>query len=314
VTEPVDEEPEIATREAAPDFSQFGGGVAFAEALEEISATPEAAVPPVEPTPVVEAEPPIYEAPVIEPEVSASSALEIETTPEMPTPSPVVEPPLSSEPVFIEDHAAPEHTHDHEHGPEHGHEHPPAAERTMMFRAPAEIAEPILSDELAPPPAVETIPIEPPAMEASNVEAMPSAPLVEAAPEVTVAEPAPVEAAAVAAPESEPTPEPDAETGPHAVAATTLDSYSLSEAAAGNVHVSHAEPTPEPAAPPVVEAPEAAAAEVPKALDSSQVYSIVYMVVAKMSPRLPPAAVEGIAKPIADEINAELNAGRTKNS
>ena len=71
VTEPVDEEPEIAAKEAAPDFSQFGGGVAFAEALEEISATPEAAPP--EPAPALESEPPIIEAPVVEPEITMGS-------------------------------------------------------------------------------------------------------------------------------------------------------------------------------------------------------------------------------------------------
>ncbi len=296
VTEPVDAEPEISTKKESPDVSSIEGGFAFAEpALEEIPAAPAEPAPAFEyaatsePGPVMESEPPVIVAPMIEPEVSGGGEPQIETTPEMPAPSPM-EPPPPAEPVFIEEHAAPEHTHEHEH------EHPHVTERTMMFRAPAEIAEPILSDELVLPPAVEPPPVEPPPVEALS--------------EVAAMEAAPVEASAVEVPE--PAPEPAAEASP--VAATTLDSYSLSEAAAGHVHVGHEESSLKPTAPPVAEPPAVAVAQAPPTLDSAQVYSIVYMVVAKMSPRLPPQAIEGIAKPIADEINAELSAGHTKNS
>lgn len=298
VTEPVDAEPEISTKKESPDVSSLGGGIAFAEpALEEIAVTPAEPAPVYEyaaasePAPVIESEPQIIEAPVIEPEVSGGGELQIEMTPEMPAPSPV-EPPPSAEPVFIEEHAAPEHTHEHE--------HPHATERTMMFRAPAEIAEPVLSDELAPPPAMEPPPVEPPTTEAP--------------PEVAAVEAAPVEQQGAEVSEAEPA------TEAPPVAAATLDSYSLSEAAAGHVHVGHEELPGESAAPPVTEAapvaeaPAAAAAEVPRALDPAQIYSIVHMVVAKMSPRLPAETIDEIAKPIADEIIAELSAGHLKSS
>ncbi len=192
VLEPVDAAPEISTREQSPDLSSVEGGMAFAEfTQEEIPAVP------------------------IEPARADESA----ATPQ----PPAVEPSSPAEPVFIEEHATPKHTH--EHG--HEHEHPHITERTAMFRTPPEIAQPILSDELELPPVVEPTSVEPP------VEAMGTAP------------------------------------------------------------------------PPV---------EAPPVLDSSQVYSIVYMVVAKMSPHLSPQAIEGIAQPIADEINAELSAGHLKNS
>ncbi len=286
VTEPVDEEPEIATRNSAPDFSAFSG-VAISEAgMEEISATPPEPVPSYEspalsePTPVIEAEAPPVEAPIIEPEVPVAVEPPMESAAEMPLPPP-------AEPVFVEEQAAPAHSHEHEHELE------PVTERTIMFRAPAEIAQPVLSDELTPEPSV----VEPPRSEAPPVE--------------SVSEMAPPEAPQMVAP-AETAPEPEPESAP--VAATTLESYSLSEAAAGHVRVAYQEPQTEQAAPPAAEAPAVAAAEVPRALDSAQVYSIVYMVVAKMSPRLPPQSIEEITKPLADEINAELNASNPNNS
>jgi CheY-like chemotaxis protein len=309
VSEPVDEEPEIVAKEAAPDFASFGGGMAFAEpALEEIQVAPPESAPsmessaPAESEFVVETSPQSYEEPIIEVEeppahVAAPSQESVAEMPPPPAAEPLAppEPPAPAEPVLIEEQAAPEHHEEHDHPHEH------ETERTIMFRAPADIAQPVLSDELSPSPAPAEAPaLEEPASEASPVHASSeSASLAE-----TGEFPAAVE---------EPAP----------VSATTLESYSLSEAAAGNVRLAHHAMEPEPVAapePPPAAAPEAVADPVEEpaaqvapapaaapALDPSQIYSIVYMVVAKMSPRLSPQAVEEIAKPLAHEINTELN-------
>jgi len=301
VNEPVDEEPEIAPKEATPDFSQFGGGMAFAEALEEIQAEPAPAEPAPsaefeiqpEPSHVIEAAPQITEEPIIEVEDPHASAAPAEFIAEMPVIQ-ATETPAPAEPVLIEEQAAPEHHEEHEHPHEH------VTERTIMFRAPADIAQPVLSDELAPAP--EHAP--PPILEEQSAEAMSIQAPPEAAP---AAGPSEVEESAPVSP-------------------TTLESFSLSEAAAGSVRLAPHAVEPEPAAaeeaPPAVsqdaglipeETPAAVAAPAPEAglpqtLDPSQVYSIVYLVVAKMSPRLSPKAIEEIAKPISSEITAELSA------
>jgi CheY-like chemotaxis protein len=105
---------------------------------------------------------------------------------------------------------------------------PEPAERTMMFRTPVQIAEPMLSDELAPPPAAVT------------------------EPEPEAALPPQAEAPAEAAP----------------TAAWSLESYSLTEAGAGQVRFAAAEveaagaaPPPEAAQAPAEEAPAVAEAE-----------------------------------------------------
>lgn len=237
VVEPVDEEPELAARPQGPDFSAFSEGVAFGVPASE------------EPAPA--AEPP---SPAAETFVDSEIALEPSLESVMPAPeaveTPALEPPVAADPVYVEEQAAPPPS------PE------PEAERTMMFRAPAEIAEPILSDEaesampaLEPPPAVE------------------------------------------------PTPEPDeAPAGGAAFAPKTLESYTLSEAATGQVRFEAAgaevAPEPEPFAPP---APA-------RTVDPEQVFSIVHKVVIKMSPpALSPQMIEDIARKFADEIIAELS-------
>ena len=251
VSEPMDEEPVIAPKEASPDFSEFGG-VAFAEAaLEEIHATPETSI-----ESALSPEPAVIEAeglPAVEPMIEAET-------------------PLAAEPVFVEEESAPSHTHEHESVTEH----------TIMFHAPAEIAQPVLSDEVAPEP----LPVE--------------APPVETSPESTTAEANRMaEEGGTAAAEVEAAPEVSTESAP--VSASTLDSYSLNEAAAGNVRFAPAEAPVEP--PPAASAP---AAQTAQALDPAQVYSIVHRVVAKMSPRLSAQTIEDMAKNLSDEINAEL--------
>lgn len=236
VLEPVDEEPQIVLKGETPDFGALSGGVAFAEpALEE---TP-AAAPEYAPPPGAE--------PMMEAEISteAMPAVEIGAPAEEQLPAPAAEEtPMPAEPVLVEEPAAA--------APE-----PPPAERTVMFRAPAQIAEPVLSDELAaavPPP-------------------------VEAPPRLTE-------------PEAPPR------------TASTLDSFSLTEAASGQVQFvpPGAEVVPESEA--VAEAPAAALA-----VDANLIYSIVHRAVVRMSPpALSPQMIEEMARNLADEIAAELRA------
>ena len=260
VSEPMDEEPVIAPKQVSPDFSEFGG-VAFAETgLEEIQAAPP------EPAPSIESAA-SSEPLVIEPEGAQGAEPVIE--PEIPA---AADTPVPAEPVYVEEQAEPSHTHEHE----------PAAERTIMFHAPAEIAQPVLSDESAP---------ESPAVEAPTAEVSPESFDVEAN---RMAEEGGTAAAVVEA-----APEGITESAP--VSASTLDSYSLNEAAAGNVRFAPAETSPEPPS-----APVAPAAPATQALDPAQVYSIVHRVVAKMSPRLSAQSIEDMARNLSDEINAEL--------
>jgi hypothetical protein len=150
---------------------------------------------------------------------------------------------------------------------------PPSAEATLVFRAPAEIAEPILSEEL---PA--------------------EAPVTEPAPEAAPPLPEPVPEAAAA------------EVPP--IAATTLESFSLTEAGAGQIRF--AAPEAEAPAEAVGEipapVPEAAPAPPPvAAIDANLIYAIVHRVVLKMAPSaLPPQVIEDMARQLAEEIIAEL--------
>jgi len=327
VSEPMDEEPVVPEKEPVPDFSQFGGGIAFGEALEEIQAEP-APVDPApsepppsveyeiqaEPSPGIETTPQAAEEPIIEIEQAPAPAASYEIVTEEQSPTaaePMVsaEPSAPAEPVLIEEQAV-EHQEEHDHP--HPHEH--ATERTIMFRAPADIAQPVFSDELSPAP--------------SEVAPAPEEPT----------ESAPAPASAKVSPDDE-TGEYEAFKESAPVPPTTLESFSLSEAAAGNIRLAPAAPEPEAAAvqePPAAEAPaiepeppaaeaappeapvaepaEPPAVELPQGIDPAQIYSIVYLVVAKMSPRLSPQAIEEIAKPLANEITAELSAPSAQNN
>ena len=264
VVEPMDEDPEASAKPEGPDLSSLSQGVVFGMPGVE------------EPT-----------APAFDPgQFSASPVLESEATPEpalesiMPPPesampeTPAAEPPVyeeqpvSAEPVLIEEPTAP------------APEPEPAAERTMMFHTPADIAEPVLSDEAvaeAAAPAAEP----PPAIEPS-----------------LAAEPPPAAESESARPEpAEPEPEP-AHASP-----TTLEGYTLNEAASGHVRFETSEGAAAPAPEPEPE-PEPAAAP----LDTEQIFSIVHKVVVKMSPpALSPQMIEDMARKFADEIIAEIS-------
>lgn len=277
VTEPVDLEPQITPREVTPELGALSEGVAFAEPV--VEGVP-AVVPEVAPPEVAAAEPSLpaaFEAPApaVEPVLEAEAAVEPQPAFEPPlaeaevapvVPPAVEEVPLPSEPVLIEEAA-----------PAAFALPPPFPERTMVFRAPVEIAEPVLSDELAPSPPLAAVPeVSPPAIEPA-------------------AEAAEAEAAAVAAPEEVPVP------------ATSLESFSLAEATAGQVRFAQAEAVeagPE-AAPAEVAAPAAA-----PALDANLIQAVVSRVVLKMwPPALPPETMEDLVKKLTEEVIAELSSG-----
>jgi CheY-like chemotaxis protein len=335
-----------------PDFSSVSEGIAFAEpAGEQMPAYS------VEPPPAAIEEP--YGAPQVEAEVASEPATaaefvdtipaaEPESAPAAETPLVLDEPPASDslaspppppeqspsyvegseavalEPVFVEEQTAP--AAEAPHGLEEV--------RTMIFRAPLQIAEPVWKDETVPSPPTP----EPVASTAVEPQLEPEAPVTP--PESPVEQP----------PESRHLAPP--------VAATSLDSFSLDDAAAGQVRfasqavdvdsgevaqAAHAEESPaaetvplepppdavtaeiasqEPA-PEVVSteaalpeaAPEAALPEPPTegaapapAFDWGLIYTVVHKVVVRMSPpALPMEAVEEMARRLADEIATEIS-------
>jgi CheY-like chemotaxis protein len=196
--EPVDEEAESAAKQGAPDFASVYQGVAFGvPAAEESSAAfSEPELPPAEP--ILSSEPEAaFEPAMPEPEIPAP-----ELTALPPEEPPVQEPePVSADPVMIEEPVAPPA------------ESEPPAEGTLMFRTPADIAEPVLSDEAEsaapaaePPTAVEPEPpVEAPEEPAESSQTLESYTLTEAASgSVRFDSPQPE-----AAPAPEPEPEPD---------------------------------------------------------------------------------------------------------
>ena len=193
VTVPVDEEPQVAPKEEFPDLS-LSEGIAFGEPAIQEEPAPGFAAPPImeqPPAPEPSAESgfgfpslaektpaPAWAAP---PEAEAAAAEEEAPAPELaPTPEgeapPAMEevpapelavPPeaealpgvaVPSEPVLEEEEAAAAFPPSE----------PEPAERTMMFRAPVQIAEPILSDELAPSAVTEPEPETAPPAEAET--------------------------------------------------------------------------------------------------------------------------------------------------
>jgi CheY-like chemotaxis protein len=297
VVAPVDEEPEIATKPEEPDLSALSEGVAFGvPATEDTVAAPsepaaDSYLAPEQPAytpeaaPAEPAEVPAYEAPQEEAVVSEDSLL----LPEEPEPS-----------------------------------EPAPAERTMMFRAPADIAQPVFTDEVAEsteyvaePPAPVEPEIEQPAaasrtlesytlddaatghvrFESAQAEAPPEfepSPEIEPSPEVAAPAESPLEAEAPAPVEEAPPPVEEA-------APPAEPEIERFEAPAPEPEPEAAPapeffaPSPEPEPPASEEAaapleltppPEAASlAPAPSAaISAEQVYAIVHKVVAKMSP------------------------------
>jgi CheY-like chemotaxis protein len=301
VTEPVDEEPQVAPKEEFPDLS-LSEGMAFGE-----PAIQEEAAPGFERPPVME-QPPIPEPPMdsgfgFAPPTEEMPSPEVAAPPEVETPpeageAPTPEMPAAPEAEAPSEEAAPTEPvlEEEEAATAIPPSEPAPAERTMMFRTPVQIAEPILSDELAPPPVAEPEP-----------EAAPEAEIPAA--EVTLA------------------------------GAASLESYSLDEAGSGQVRFAEAEAEAEGAPPEAAEAPpaEAPAAEAEAAaptpspaegaappapapeeavvpaeaavqvVDTDLVYWIVHSVVVRMAPpALPTPMVEEMIRNLTDEIIGEL--------
>ncbi|HET7840446.1 MAG TPA: response regulator [Terriglobia bacterium] len=262
--QPMDEEPEVAARQEAPDLSAFSGGVAFGvPTVEEIPSTPADVMTPepmsAEPLPAVE-EPPAVSSEAVE-AMAAMAPAAAEESPALATAEPEVEiaPPepaaTAVEPMLVEETAAAQESMED------------AGERTMMFRAPADIAQPILKDEVEveAPPAEPEVAVATPVEEPAELAPVAEAPPVEEAP--VAAGPAVSEAPAVEE-ASDVTP---AEGTP--IPSQTLESYTLTDAAAGHVRFGEPEtgvihepdreialPEPEPE-PPAPEPPARVAAE-----------------------------------------------------
>ena len=200
------EEPPQAEPPAVPDFSVVSEGVAFAQPLPDEA--------PAYSTEPVVAETKTYLSAPLPGEVASAS----EPPPELaemfaapgPDATPAVETPVvrepppaaSPDPVFIEERTVPIHL-------------PPLPEpqsSTMIFRAPVEIAEPVWRDETAPPPS----PPEPDGLSVLEPQFESETPAAPA--ELPVEQPA------------------QPPQGTPAVTATSLDSFSLDDAAAGQVH------------------------------------------------------------------------------
>ena len=226
------EEADVGARQQGPELAGVSEGIAFAEpAVEEAPAAPPEAAPEPPPEPMPEA---------------AAATIPAQAAP-LPSEPATEEVSIQAEPVLVEEPmaAVPEEPA------------VPASEQTVLFHTPAQIAEPVLSEEGVPPPVTEPLP----------------------APEE------PVEAAPMMA--------------------TSLDSYSLSEAATGQVRVAPEEAEIPPEVVPEAPPPVAAA----PAIDPQLIYAIVHKVVVRMSPpALAAPAIEEMARQLAEEINAELHA------
>ncbi|MFB3923900.1 MAG: PleD family two-component system response regulator [Terriglobia bacterium] len=258
VTEPVDLEPDLSTKPASPELSALPEGMAFgAGSLDEIA--PPAEPPAPFPEPLTFAPQPSMDLPPsLEEALTAPAEARTEERPVPeefvpPTPAPPEAP--RDEPMLVEEA---------ESVPEPEPERP--AERTMMFRMPVQLAQPILADDLAPAPAAETAP-PPPAED-------------QAAPPVS---------------------------------ATTLESYSLTDATSG--HVRFAEPETvisttdklHPAEAPAEAVPAEATAAPVQALDVELINWIVHSVVIRMAPpALRTETLDEVVKQLSDEIITAL--------
>ena len=274
VTEPVDAEPEPEQKHAIPDMSAFSGGIAIGDigVEEHFAPSPAPFEPFVEPAP---------EMP--QPEIAASKS-------PLAPPEP---PPVWAEPVLVEEAEPMPPLPPAE-------DEPLAAERTMHFHAPSEIAEPILSEEATGAPA-------PPELAAPSDELDISGLVEEAA-----GAPASPE---LAAPPAEPEIPP--------VSAAAFESFSRQNRESGQERFAAAEEFPVEDTEPrrgvagesavqqadrhersrMVAPPPAA----PKTLDAEQVFAIVHRVVVNMSPpALSPQVVEDIARRFANELIQEL--------
>jgi CheY-like chemotaxis protein len=187
--------------------------------------------------------------------VTETVHLPAEAAAEAPPAGPIEEVPPPTEPILAEKQAEPIPS-----PPPSPDLVTPEADRTVAFRAPAEITEPVLVDELAAAPPV----LEPPPL----IEEQRRKPMV----------------------------------------ATHLDSFSLAEAAEGQVYVPPPETEVGPAPKAEVAQPGGAPAGATSVVDPEWVYAVVHKVVMKMAPpALTPELVEELVRLLSREITAELD-------
>jgi CheY-like chemotaxis protein len=339
LAEEAEEAPTIL-QSPAPDFTAASEGIAFSDSPMEVEASHDYSAPihPAEADVPIGIPPAEVESAPARQSTQEFASFEHEATPlvhddsvvfeepappaaheefasfdEPPAPAPAAETPLvlvepeaaAPEPVFIEEQVAPPA------------EPPssPAAISTMIFRTPIELAEPVWRDETAPAAP----PPEPAAATALEPQLAPEPESPAASSEITAEFPA----------EPEPT--------TPQMAATSLDSFSLDDATAGQVRFvsqeseasfmeeAHTEAAPTDVAPPMeapAEPPAETAAEVAPVeaqtpteapapapqFDLNLVFEIVHRVVVRMSPpALPKEVTEEMARRLADEIAAELS-------
>jgi CheY-like chemotaxis protein len=182
--------------------------------------------------------------------------LPAEAAGEAPPAVPVEELPLPTEPILAEEQVEPIPS-----VPPAPDLVTPEADRSVASRVPAEMAEPVLVDEVAP---AALAPELPPLVEGQRRKPM---------------------------------------------AATHLDSFSLAQAAEGQVYVAPPESEAGPAPEAEVAQPGGAAAGAPSVVDPEWVYMVVHKVVMKMAPPvLPPELVAELVRILTREIMAELDA------
>ena len=322
--------PEGATGRHEPDFSAPSAGMAFAQPP-EMSATPAEPLPDISLQPSLQPPLPVWAQPLPEPLLAAPfedllggssepllaptepfPGLALEGTPEPtpvapePTPEPIPEAApesvlVSSESIFETIVA-------------------PTPEPTVIAPEPTPGSIPEAAPE-APPAVPAEGPLRPaePALAEQQVEPLPAlrpAPeLVEPAADRTLAfgvaaeitAPMPIDELAPAPPAPEPPPFVEGQQ-PKLMAATSLDSFFLAEAAAGEVYIAppeaEAAPSPEAGVVQPGEAPE----HPPSVINPEWVNVVVHKVVMKMAPPvLPPDLVGELIRVLTEEITAELN-------
>jgi CheY-like chemotaxis protein len=305
-------EPEGATGRHEPDFSAPSGGMAFAQPP-EMSLTPPEPLPDISLQPSLQAPLPVGAQPLPEPPLAAPPedllggssepllvptepfpgfALEgtPESTPVAPEPTPEPIPEAAPESVLVSSESIFE---------------------TIVAPTPESIViVPEPTPEPIPEAAPESVLVSPESISATPLEAT-SEPAADRTlafgVAAEIAGPMPIDELAPAPPAPEPPPFVEGQR-PKPMAATSLDSFSLAEAAAGEVYIAppeaEAAPTPEAGVVQPGEAPR----HPPSVINPEWVMVIVHKVVMKMAPPvLPPDLVRELIRVLTEEITAELN-------
>ena len=296
VPKPVPGAPTEEPSPGAPELSQEPIAEALPEeVLASHEAIPEMAEAPPEPASVAPEAPP--EAASVSPEPVLEVVEDFSWV--APEPEPVAEPAPEGAPVGFE--AIPEAA-----------EAPAAEPVPVVPEAPPEPVAEAAREATSAVPAEEPLPAAS-ALGAQQAEPMPPSPGIFGR-AAEGAGPMLIDELAAAPPASGP---PASVEGQQArrVVATSLDSFSLTQAAEGQVYIAppEAEATPSPEA--GVVRPDQGPEPSPSLVDPEWVYVIVYKVVMRMAPPLlSPDLVEELIRTLTREITAELNSGYSQTS